>query len=413
MASIMSAWRDPSSLHLASKLAAPTNGNTENGHDNHGVTPAPTTSSTPSESDGDKSNAQNVECVVCGDKSSGKHYGQYTCEGCKSFFKRSVRRNLNYTCRGTRNCPIDQHHRNQCQYCRLKKCLKMGMRKEAVQRGRVPTQPLLPGQFPFGAMDFLNGHTFSHSYISDLVRAEPYSQRAYTHCLTYGAAAGFSTLENVCETAISILYNTGKWCHSIPYFSQLQMPDQVVLLRNCWSELFILTAAQLQLPFTNHLMQILNLHAHPTTTPHLGDRANVHLMIEYCRTFQDRVDKLTALRMDAAEYGCLKAIVLYSPDAAQLSDALSVEQLQERSQCALAEYTATTPMRFGKLLLRLPGLRMGSSHMIESLFFSRLTGGKSVSIDNILRDLLISGISGSGYNSAWPYPVAPALPPCQ
>nr|CAD7393836.1 unnamed protein product [Timema cristinae] len=78
---------------------------------------------------GDKNN-QNIECVVCGDKSSGKHYGQFTCEGCKSFFKRSVRRNLTYSCRGNRNCPIDQHHRNQCQYCRLKKCLKMGMRRE-------------------------------------------------------------------------------------------------------------------------------------------------------------------------------------------------------------------------------------------------------------------------------------------
>jgi len=74
----------------------------------------------------------NVECIVCGDKSSGKHYGQFTCEGCKSFFKRSVRRNLTYTCRGSRNCPIDQHHRNQCQYCRFKKCVKNGMRREGI-----------------------------------------------------------------------------------------------------------------------------------------------------------------------------------------------------------------------------------------------------------------------------------------
>lgn len=95
-----------------------------------GGTPGTPAGSTPGNDalSGDK--IPNVDCMVCGDKSSGKHYGQFTCEGCKSFFKRSVRRNLTYTCRGNRDCPIDQHHRNQCQYCRLKKCLKVGMRRE-------------------------------------------------------------------------------------------------------------------------------------------------------------------------------------------------------------------------------------------------------------------------------------------
>ena len=69
-------------------------------------------------------------CTICGDRSSGKHYGQVTCEGCKSFFKRSIRREIVYVCRGARNCSIDQQHRNQCQSCRLDKCLRLGMKKE-------------------------------------------------------------------------------------------------------------------------------------------------------------------------------------------------------------------------------------------------------------------------------------------
>ncbi|VDO22935.1 unnamed protein product [Haemonchus placei] len=78
------------------------------------------------------SNSEGIvaDCVVCGDKSSGKHYGQFSCEGCKSFFKRSIRRSLSYACRGSKNCPVDVNHRNQCQFCRLKKCVKMGMRRE-------------------------------------------------------------------------------------------------------------------------------------------------------------------------------------------------------------------------------------------------------------------------------------------
>src|SRR5690606_4431140 len=35
---------------------------------------------------------ETIECVVCGDKSSGKHYGQFTCEGKRKFCKNYVRK---------------------------------------------------------------------------------------------------------------------------------------------------------------------------------------------------------------------------------------------------------------------------------------------------------------------------------
>ncbi|XP_061218492.1 nuclear receptor subfamily 2 group C member 2 isoform X1 [Neopsephotus bourkii] len=110
-------------------------------------------------------------CVVCGDKASeylnsawknislyfnwtminwhvlkdnddlidlGRHYGAVSCEGCKGFFKRSVRKNLTYSCRSNQDCIINKHHRNRCQFCRLRKCLEMGMKMESVQSERKP-----------------------------------------------------------------------------------------------------------------------------------------------------------------------------------------------------------------------------------------------------------------------------------
>ncbi|XP_021370925.1 orphan steroid hormone receptor 2-like isoform X3 [Mizuhopecten yessoensis] len=72
-------------------------------------------------------------CVVCGDKASGRHYGVISCEGCKGFFKRSIRKQLGYACRGNKDCPVNKPHRNRCQYCRLQKCLAVGMRSECKQ----------------------------------------------------------------------------------------------------------------------------------------------------------------------------------------------------------------------------------------------------------------------------------------
>ncbi|XP_071525870.1 orphan steroid hormone receptor 2-like isoform X3 [Panulirus ornatus] len=84
-------------------------------------------------------------CVVCGDRASGRHYGAISCEGCKGFFKRSIRKQLGYTCRGNKTCEVTKHHRNRCQYCRLQKCLAMGMRSDSVQSERKPNSFLGAG----------------------------------------------------------------------------------------------------------------------------------------------------------------------------------------------------------------------------------------------------------------------------
>uniref|UniRef100_A0A671X9F9 RAR-related orphan receptor C b n=1 Tax=Sparus aurata TaxID=8175 RepID=A0A671X9F9_SPAAU len=78
-----------------------------------------------------------IPCKICGDKSSGIHYGVITCEGCKGFFRRSQQNNAMYSCSRQRNCLIDRTNRNRCQHCRLQKCLALGMSRDAVKFGRM------------------------------------------------------------------------------------------------------------------------------------------------------------------------------------------------------------------------------------------------------------------------------------
>ena len=73
---------------------------------------------------------KNKICEVCSDAASGYHYGVFSCEGCKAFFKRSTQGDTPaYVCPATNTCTIDKQRRKSCQSCRLMKCFQVGMTK--------------------------------------------------------------------------------------------------------------------------------------------------------------------------------------------------------------------------------------------------------------------------------------------
>ncbi len=67
---------------------------------------------------------------MCGDKISGFHYGIFSCESCKGFFKRTVQNKKNYVCLRGAACPVSIATRKKCPACRFDKCLRTGMKLE-------------------------------------------------------------------------------------------------------------------------------------------------------------------------------------------------------------------------------------------------------------------------------------------
>lgn len=283
------------------------------------------------------------------------------------------------------------------------------MRKEAVQKGRIPKSPLegsmvdqfgtLTNAYSNGPLNGMpNPQNFISAYTNLLLRADSLARFQQT-----SSSYGMSGTEHLYEMAARLLFNAVDWARNVPFFSALATSDQVALLRNCWSELFILSTAQHCSTFQFNPRSLANFGNGDSSMGNgkrSPDEASATSNQDNLKMFEDLIEKFKTLQTDAAEFSCLKALVLFNPDTPGISNPNLIENLQEKAQAALEEYLRqhhpNQASRFGKLLLRLPALRLIRPAVIECLFFSRMIG--NYSIENLLSGMLLSG---SAFNTSY------------
>ncbi|MGH0140614.1 UNVERIFIED_CONTAM: hypothetical protein FKN15_038902 [Acipenser sinensis] len=309
-------------------------------------------------------------CAICGDRATGKHYGASSCDGCKGFFRRSVRKNHMYSCRFNRQCIVDKDKRNQCRYCRLKKCFRAGMKKE----GKVEKP------------------------VHSSYKSCPLIILLYSACIAFQISSTLPILNgdirtkkiasiiDVCESMKQQLLVLVEWAKYIPAFCELALDDQVALLRAHAGEHLLLGAAKRSMMYKDILL-LGNDHIIPRNCPELEvNRVAVRILDELVLPFQE-------LQMDDNEYACLKAIVFFDPDSKGLSDLSKIKRMRYQVQVSLEDYINDRQYdsrgRFGELLLLLPTLQSITWQMIEQIQFVKLFG--MAKIDNLLQEMLLGG----------------------
>ncbi|XP_061115909.1 retinoic acid receptor RXR-alpha-B-like [Conger conger] len=321
-------------------------------------------------------------CAICGDRSSGKHYGVYSCEGCKGFFKRTVRKDLSYTCRDSKVCLIDKRQRNRCQYCRYQKCLAMGMKREAVQEERQRGKDRGDGEVDSSCS--VNEDMPVEKILEAELAMEPKTETYTEGNLGAPPSSPNDPVTNICQAADKQLFTLVEWAKRVPHFSQLLLDDQVILLRAGWNELLIASFSHRSITVKDGILLATGLHVHRNSAHSAGVGAI------FDRVLTELVSKMRDMQMDKTELGCLRAIVLFNPDSKGLSNPGEVEALRERVYASLEAYCKhkypQQPGRFAKLLLRLPALRSIGLKCLEHLFFFKLIG--DTPIDTFLMEML-------------------------
>jgi len=334
----------------------------------------------------------NSPCPVCGDKISGFHYGIFSCESCKGFFKRTVQNKKNYVCLRGAQCPVAIATRKKCPACRFEKCLKMGMKLEAIREDRTRggrstyqcSYTIPPGcgnlsdsgersnkppDIPPLLQEIMNVEHLWFSRPDKSRPAPPYPpvQRSPPSAADQdplGAAPplpssapagkGEDIVQTLTMMADQRLYKLVKWCKSLPLFKNILIDDQIALLINAWCELLVLSCCYRSMSHPGVIRVSNDVTLSLNTARQHGIEKCVEKMLNFA-------DQLRRLKVDHYEYVSMKVIVLLTSDATGLKEVDQVRESQEKVVHALQDYTVAyypdMPSKFGELLLRMPELQ--------------------------------------------------------
>ncbi|CAJ1078354.1 estrogen receptor 2a [Xyrichtys novacula] len=319
-------------------------------------------------------------CAVCRDYASGYHYGVWSCEGCKAFFKRSIQRHNDYICPATNQCTIDKNRRKSCQACRLRKCYevgmtKCGMRKERGNlRTRRATRP--SSQSRTNELAVLNGpaeallNTPHHppaltpeQLIERIMEAEPpeiYLMKDMKRPLT--EANIMMSLTNLADKELVHMIS---WAKKIPGFVELSLVDQVHLLECCWLEVLMVGLMWRSVDHPGKLI------FSPDLSLSREEGSCVQGFAEIFDMLVAATSRVRELKLQREEYVCLKAMILLNSNMC-LGSSETSEELQSRSKllCLLDAVTdalvwaiAKTGLTFRQQYTRLAHLLMLLSHI--------------------------------------------------
>ncbi|XP_053119879.1 retinoic acid receptor beta isoform X1 [Hemicordylus capensis] len=306
-------------------------------------------------------------CFVCQDKSSGYHYGVSACEGCKGFFRRSIQKNMVYTCHRDKNCVINKVTRNRCQYCRLQKCFEVGMSKESVRndRNKKKKEPLkqefMENYEMTAELDDLTekirkAHQETFPSLCQLGKYTTNSSADHRVRLDLGLWDKFSELATKCIIKIV------EFAKRLPGFTSLTIADQITLLKAACLDILILRICTRYTPEQDTMTFSDGLTLNRTQMHNAGFGPLTDLVFTFA-------NQLLPLEMDDTETGLLSAICLICGDRQDLEEPAKVDELQEPLLEALKIYIRkrrpNKPHMFPKILMKITDLRSISAKGAE------------------------------------------------